>query len=226
MSIDRRIPSITYEPPQGPSLHELWECGSPASIRPPISVIDANYRLAIVTTLQPLRTPNARLLSVAAGNGYTEQALQQDGWSVLATDCAATAGEFCRNKGLHFQQFCLDVDDPSVVGDFDVVYCDGLIGHLWRSQTGTARAWRALRPLVSRGGFLMTCNDLSDGDRAEFKVRGHPEARFYRPPAGELAAAAAEEGWRTESTTCYEYERRGPRRRELLLMCRADNEPQ
>ena len=219
------IPSIAYEPRQGPSLHELWERGTSASFRPPISVLDAEYRSLIVATLQPFRMPKARLLSVAAGNGFAEQALQQDGWDVLATDCAAAAGKFCRRKGLRFRQFCLGVDAPSRIGSHDIVYCDGLIGHLWRTQTDTARVWRALRPLVIRNGYLLTCNDLSNGDEAEFEVRDHPEARFYRPLAGELSTAAAEASWRTESVTCYEYDRRGPRRRELLLLRRIDNSP-
>lgn len=225
MTADEMIPSITYEPPNGLSLHELWESGASASIRPPISVVDSEYRSLIVRTVRPLRMPNTRLLSVASGNGYTEQALQQDGWSVLATDCAVTAGEFCRDKGLHFRKFCLGIDDPSNIGSYDVVYCDGLIGHLWRTQTGTASVWRALRPLVVSDGFLLTCNDLSDDDQAKFEVRDHLEARFYRPPAGELSLAAAEVGWHTESVTHYEYDRRGPRRRELLLLRRVDNTP-
>ena len=218
MDTDRRIPSIVYGPPLGPSLYEVWENGSRAPTAPPISVIDADYRSAVVATLRPHRTPPARLLSVGAGNGFTEQALQRDGWHVLATDCVAAAGDFCRRKGLIFRRLCLGTDEPPDIGRFGMVYCDGLIGHLWREQSGTTHAWRAIRRLVASDGLLLTCNDISDGDRTEFRVRGHPDARFYRPPAGELAASTAAEGWRVESTAYYRYDRGGPRRRELLLL--------
>ena len=215
---DRALPSIAYEPALGPSLYELWESGSRAPTAPPISVTDTDYRSAVVAMLRPHRTQHARLLSVGAGNGFTEQALQRDGWEVLATDCAATAGEFCRRKGLTFRQLCLGTDQPPDLGRFGVVYCDGLIGHMWRERSRTAHAWRALRRLVAEDGLLLTSNDLSDADRAEFTVRGIPDAAFYRPPAGELAASAATEGWQLDSIAYYRYDRSGPRRRELLIL--------
>lgn len=218
MDSDRRIPSIVYAPPVGPSLYELWERGVSKPIAPPISVTDADYRWTVVATLRPHRTPPASLLSVGAGNGFTEQALQQDGWEVLATDCVTAAGEFCRRKGVPFRRLCLSTDEPLNIERFGMVYCDGLIGHLWREQSDTTHAWRALRRLTANDGLLLTSNDISDGDRAEFGVRGHPDARFYRPPAGELATSAASEGWRVESTTYYSYDRSGPRWRELLLL--------
>ncbi len=218
MDNDRKIPSITYDPPLGPSLYEVWESNASASTEPPLSVMDARYRCVVVTTLRPYRAPPARLLSVGAGNGFVEQALQRDGWKVLATDCVAAAGEFCRRKGVPFRQMCLDTDEPLDLRRFGVVYCDGVIGHLWREQSSTTRAWRSLRRLATSDGLLLTSNDLSGGDRAEFKVRGDPNVSFYRPPAGELAAAAALEGWLVENTAYFQYDRNGPRRRELLLL--------
>ena len=222
---DRRIPSITYDPPFGPSLYEVWESNAPASIAPPLSVTDVRYRCVVVATLRPYRAPPAQLLSVGAGNGFVEQALQRDGWDVLATDCVASAGELCRQKGVRFRQLCLDTDEPLDLGRFGVVYCDGVIGHLWREQSSTTRAWRSLRRVATSDGLLLTSNDLSDGDRAEFKVRGDPDVSFYRPPAGELAAAAALEGWQVENTAYYEYDRNGPRRREMLLLRLTDAPP-
>lgn len=218
MNYDRRITSIAYDPPLRPSLYELWESGTHAPIAPPLSVTDPEYRSAAVAALAPYRTLFTRMLSVGAGNGFTEQALQRDGWDVLATDCVAAAGDFCRGKGLPFRQLCLGTDEPADLGRFGVVYCDGVIGHLWHEQSGTARAWRALRRLATSDGILLTSNDLSEGNQAEFKVRGHPDAGFYRPPAGELAASAALEGWQVESTAHYQYDRGGPRLRELLLL--------
>ena len=225
MDNNREIQSITYDPPLGPSLYEVWESHASASITPPLSVTDARYRCVVVATLRPYRAPPARLLSVGAGNGFTEQALQQDGWEVLATDRAAAAGEFCCRKGVPFRQLCLEGDEPPDLGRFGVVYCDGVIGHLWREQSGTAKAWSALRRLATSDGMLLACNDLSDGDRAEFTVRGHPGLGFYRPPAGKLAAAAALEGWQVENTANYQYDRNGPRRRELLLLRATDAPP-
>lgn len=218
MDDDPTIPSISYDPPTGPSLYAVWESGISVPIAPPLSVTDADYRAAVVAFLRPYRTPPVRLLSVGAGNGFTEQALQQDGWDVLATDRVAAAGEFCRRRGLRFLQLSIGVDEPPDVGRFGVVYCDGVIGHLWREHSGTAQAWHSLRRLATSDGLLLTSNDLADGDEAQFKVRGHPGVGFYRPPAGELATTATAEGWQTESTAYYRHDRNGPRWRELLLL--------
>jgi SAM-dependent methyltransferase len=183
-------------------------------------VCDPDYRSRIVGLLAPHRPLGVRLISVGAGNGYTEAALAAHGWQVLATDACDSALAHCRAKRLSTRRFRLLAD--SGLGGFDAVYCDGVLGHLWDPQSGSVPAWQALAALGHAGAICLVANDLADTDaRADFGVRSVPAAQFYRPPAGRFATdAEATELWSVESQTIYEYLRTGSLRRRELIVAR------
>lgn len=214
-----RLRSVEYEPAGAPSLFDLWESGAPAPLQPPLSVRDARYRARIVQLLDPHRAPGGRLVSVGAGNGFTEAALTSAGWEVLATDLAERALKHCRAKGLATAR--LDLLEPTAIGGFDAVYCDGVLGHLWEPSNGCTRAWRALAALGRPGAVSVVSNDLADDERsARFDVSSDAEAAFYRPPSGWFGREAASTGrWTIVSQSIYSYPRTGgERRRELLVL--------
>ncbi len=216
---DETLPSIDYAPTGEMSLYERWERRLPAPLVAPIAVRDSNYRQVIASILRSADADRAEiLLSVGAGNGFTEALLSQQGWQVLATDCSAEAEPWCRAKGLEFQLFCLGADSPPRGAPFGAVLCDGVLGHLWQPTSETSGAWRALRALTRDGGVLVVSNDLSSGTDAQFEVRGHPEMAFYRPCEGDLGATAEREGWRVGAVAFYDFNRGGPRRREILTL--------
>lgn len=216
----KRLPSFAYEPPGQPSLFERWEAGAATDLPAPLAVRDGAYRSEVVRIIGRYRSAGSRLVSIGAGNGCLEAALAQEGWEVLATDPAVNALRICRAKGLATARFALLADPP--IGPFDVIYCDGVMGHLWDSRFVSIPAWSALAALGHRHSICVVSNDLSDDDQtARFAVRTAPGAAFYRPPAGWYASDASSTGlWAVESEQLYSYVRAGAARRREILVTR------
>lgn len=214
-----RLPSVAYERPGRASLFDCWESGQPTDLLPPLSVRDPAYRAHLVHLLAPYRLDHRTLVSVGAGNGFVEAELSAAGWDVLATDPAESALTRCREKGLRTARFAL-LEDPAP-GTFDVIYCDGVLGHLWEPGGRSTRAWTALAELGRAGSICVAANELADGDaKPQFAVRSSPGARFYRPPAHWFERDAAASGrWEPVTRELYHSERAGSaRRRELLVL--------
>ena len=220
MSLGRyRLPTIPYEAPNSPSLYDVWESDTIHNFPPPLSVRDSSYRALIISVIQALDTSRRALIGIGSGNGLVEAELHELGWDVLATDCLDSAVRSCRDKGLRAQRFCLLEDET--IGEFDVIYCDGVLGHLWQPRVNCVPAWNAMAQLGHIGSLAVISNDLADDDSAAtFTVHDSADARFYRPTSGSLAADANATGkWELESATVYGYDRRGlTRRREILTM--------
>jgi len=216
---------VDYEPPGQPSLFELWDAGVETRTSAPLAVIDPQYRSLMVEILDSYRQADCRIVSIGAGNGYVEAKLRSADWDVLATDPAASALRLCSAKGLRTASFRLLVD--SAPGLFDVIYCDGVMGHLWDPRSRLTCAWTALVELGHAGTICVISNDLADDDeRPQFVVRGAPAAYFYRPPAGWYASdAAATRQWSIEAQYEYAYTRSDrPRRREIVVARRPTHE--
>lgn len=214
-----RLASVKYEPDGQPSLFDRWEAGRHTDLLAPLAVRDPDYRSSVVRILERYRDARSRLVSVGAGNGFVESALAAAGWDVLATDPAGSALALCRAKGLTTASFDL-MDDHCSLGTFDVIYCDGVMGHLWEPTRGSGSAWTALAALGHEGSICLVSNDLSDEDGvAQFTVRSSPDASFCRPPPGTYVRdAIATARWSIQSTFMYHYTRAGtPRRREAVV---------
>lgn len=216
----RRLRSVSYEPPGEPSLFDRWELGVDTELPPPLAVCDAEYRSEVVRILGRYRHVGRHLVSVGAGNGHIEAVLAADGWHVLATDLASSALRICRAKGLANERFDLLEDAP--IGQFDVIFCDGVMGHLWHPASASVPAWTALAGLGRRESICVVSNDLSDDDEApQFAVRTSPTAAFYRPPATWFSSDARSTAmWSVESEQIYEYVRAGTARRREIIVAR------
>jgi SAM-dependent methyltransferase len=200
-------------------MFDAWETGISTSLAPPLSVVDAGYRAHVVDILRDHLRAGRRLVSVGAGNGYVEVELAKAGWDVLATDVSDSALRICRGKGLRVAR--LDLVSASPIGPFDMIYCDGVLGHLWERSSGCTESWSALALLARPGSRCLVSNDLADDD-VDFQliVRSTPGAAYFRPPAGWFARdAVATSRWTVESQQLYVYRRGGKvRRREQLLL--------
>jgi hypothetical protein len=185
----------------------------------PLAVADSHYRSRLLKVFETAEVPGRRVISIGAGNGCMEAELMAAGWDVLATDIADSALAHCQAKGLATAKVSLG--EESNVGTFDVIYCDGVLGHLWEPGKGVAGALEELGQFGHTGSICITSNDLSDDDdHSDFAVRGSPTAAFYRPPAGHFGVEATETGlWKVQHSTIYPYSRSAiVRRREILLL--------
>jgi SAM-dependent methyltransferase len=217
--VPNRLPSIAYDPPGQPSLFDLWEAGEPAHLQPPLAFSDTKYRSKITSVLEHQRSAGRRLVSVGAGNGVLEAALAAAGWDVLATDPAVSALRLCRARGLPTRRFELLRDAP--IDRFDVIYCDGVMGHLWDSKFASIPAWIALWQLGHRDSICCVSNDLSDTEEVEFAVRGSSTAAFYRPPPGSYGRDATSSlRWSVVSEHIYDYLRTGVQRKREIVVAR------
>lgn len=201
-------------------MFDQWEAGVDTDLPPPLAVSDPGYRAEVLRILGRHTSAGQRLVSVGAGNGFVEAALAAAGSDVLATDVAASALRVCRAKGLTTTAFDLMEDDP--VGEFDVIYCDGVMGHLWDSASASIPAWIALASLGHAGSICVVSNDLSDDDETvRFAVRTSPGAAFYRPPATWFARdARSTKLWSVESEEIYRHVRAGAARRREIIVAR------
>lgn len=200
-----------------------WEAGRWSDFPPPPAVHSAAYRQMMVDLflgLAPRAHPS--LLSLGCGNAMVEVELHKRGFDVLATDYAAEAVDLAVRKGLRGE--VLDVLMPPPLSSYDFVYADGLLGHLAVLPEGLTGMVRTVRSAIADNGKIILAHELSDGDTANYAVTGHAEARFFRPPAGEVARLLAPllPGWTLQVTRIATYVRpgRGERRREILIFGR------
>lgn len=218
------LPSIDYEPADGPSLFDRWERDDDSGELPrTLAVRDERYRTFIAAALAASTPPGWRLISVGAGNGFVESDLARIGWDVVATDISSSALAHCAAKGLKVARLDLLAGPPP--GRFDVVYADGLLGHLWEAHSGCRRAWRSFEALAAPNAVLCVSNDLADTDEAaQTAVYGSNRARFFRPPDGWFTLdAERNSNWVAQATSQYRYVRRGrSRRREVLVLTATD----
>lgn len=219
------LPSVDYDGAGDESLFGKWERGEAASMQAPLSVRRPRYRRLIVEILRRhASAPTARVLSIGAGNGFTEAELAAAGFEVLATDRSEIALRFCERKGLVTARYEFPEDPSERLRGFDVVYCDGVLGHLWQPAEGCREFWVKATQFCKRDALMLLSNDLSETDAAPaLSVRGDPGAKFFRPPAGWFAQDAQASGlWRPEHARVISYRRQGLlRRREILTLRRS-----
>lgn len=222
------LPSIKYDGDEvdgTASLFKAWESGSTSDIPAPLSVRRPRYRQIIVCIVRHYAAgAGTTVLSIGAGNGFAELALARAGFDVVATDRSHIAVSHCRQKGLRALQYDFPDNPPPVDRTFDVLYCDGVFGHLWSPESGFSLVWRRLRQLGNENSIVFLSNDLAETDAGPtFEVFGQPNARFFRPPVGWFAKDAGLSGlWTLEAESVLLYKRpKGMRRRELLVLKRS-----
>lgn len=219
------LPAVDYEGGRsGEDLFSLWENGRPAHLLAPLSVRRPRYRQIIVKlAVRCAPYQGCSVLSLGAGNGFTEAALSKEGFRVVASDKSPTALSYCAKKGLPTVLYDLLNPPSEALRRFDVLYCDGLLGHLWEPEIHYRHIWQRLAECGTAAAILIVSNDLADGDEAPmFQVTGNPAARFFRPPARWFAQDATESGlWTPQTTRILHYMRRALRRREILVLKRS-----
>lgn len=197
-----------------------WEAGRWSDTPPPPAVHSVAYRQMMVDLFLGLaRSARPSLLSLGCGNAMVELELQRQGFDVLATDYSVEAVDLAISKGLRGES--LDVLAPPPSYSYDLVYADGLLGHVAVLPDGLERLTHTMRSVVEVSGMIVLAYELSDSNTASYAVTGHAEARFFRPPAGEVVPLLRPllPGWALQSIRIATYVRpgRGERRREIVV---------
>lgn len=151
----------------GRNIYEIWEQGEACNDSITPSTYVPEYRSHIVLKILSLTGENARIFSLGCGNGFVEADLVGCGRSVTAVDCNAEAVELTRKKGVDaFVADFFQLRREQLEG-VDVVYADGLLGHLFDPEEEVRPTFAAIEGFgLKSGSLLVLSNDAPRDDRA------------------------------------------------------------
>jgi SAM-dependent methyltransferase len=202
------------------SIFHIWEEGGAKgdSITP--STYSRSYRVWMSDLLRKFLTERGAetpgLISVGCGNAAVEAALVRQGYRVIGVDALEVPVELARAKGV--DAVCADVFTwTPPPGPWDVVYADGVFGHLYDPDKGVQHAMERFRSWLPEGaGAIVVSND---GPRTDDDIEPHPDvpgfvwlSRSYLHDQVEAA------GFHDVSSTHFTYERPLSGRRDRVIV--------
>jgi SAM-dependent methyltransferase len=200
----------------GRTIYDYWEEGAACgdSITP--STYCESYRGWIGAVIEAAAgfDPSKQILSLGCGNGFVEADLVARGYDVAAIDLSPQAVALARSKGVPAS--VADVARWSPGSPADVVYADGLFGHLYDAQSATIPLLSRVQSWVALGGYLIVANDAPP-DALVHEAGGVPG--FFWLSAAFLRQQLEAAGLRSIQVTSYSYQRpiSGRRERAVLL---------
>jgi SAM-dependent methyltransferase len=197
-----------YDTPRNGSdtVFTIWERGEAYldSVTP--STWDPAYRSWITDVIENAigKNRDAGVLSIGCGNAFVESELTRRGYDVSAIDICPGAVALARKKGVTAAEADVNVWEPS--RSYNLIYCDGVAGHLFQRDGGCRPAFRRMRDWLDPAfGSLLVANDitLTGGD-----VQEHPDVQqFFLLSCSYLEHQIAGAGFELTSSTTYTYER-------------------
>lgn len=208
-----------YHGKAGESLFEVWERGDARgdSITP--STYSDSYRIYILGELRRLLgAPGAgTLLSLGCGNATVEAELVANGYDVLAVDALEEAVRLASKKGVTAVK--VDVESWIPTSKWDVIYADGLFGHLYDPNGGLQPILTRIRSwLTPDRGTLVVSNDAPRDSNCDAKpAPGVPD--FHWLSTALIESEARKAGFARVSTSSFVYDRpiSGPRSRAIVI---------
>jgi 2-polyprenyl-3-methyl-5-hydroxy-6-metoxy-1,4-benzoquinol methylase len=206
-----------YVDAEDENIFEKWERGEARGDSTTPSICSPEYRAWMLDQLRGLmgNDTERRLLSIGAGNAMVERTLCREGYHVLAVDALMAAVEIAARNGV--PSICRDIRSWEPQDRFDVVYADGLLGHLYDEFGGCQSVWRRVRGwLSSHEGAVIVSNDVPPGDAPVKPAPG--VTGFYWLSTDWIAEMLVEAGFTPTLRTEFVYERplSGPRRRAII----------
>ncbi|NEO38722.1 MAG: class I SAM-dependent methyltransferase [Moorea sp. SIOASIH] len=203
---------------QGKSIYTIWEEGKAYkdSITP--TTYDTNYREFITNKIESLLNyeVTSNILSIGSGNAFVESDLHKKGYNVIANDVNEDAIEIARNKGLPVVFADVNQWEPEQK-NFDLIYCDGVVGHLYKPEVGLTKLFSRLRDwLVSKQGILLISNDAAV---INAPVHPHPRVKgFYWFSADYLRSELLSAGFEAVENENFIYHRPLTGEKERLIL--------
>ncbi len=188
------------------SLFDEWERGVPRGDSTTPSICSPTYRWWILEHLRNAvnRDRKNLLLSLGAGNAFVERVLCREGYPVLAVDALPEAVDLARGAGV--PSICRNLynwDAPSEY--WDVIYADGLLGHLHDGHDGAHVALRLLHGWLKSSGTVVISNDSPKSDEPVQQSSNVPG--FYWLSEKWIASELARAGFTRISTASLDYRR-------------------
>lgn len=149
------------------NLFDEWEHGIARGDSTTPSICSPTYRWWILEHLRNALNRDRKnlLLSLGSGNAFVERVLGREGYPVLAVDALSEAVELARQAGVPAICHNLYSWDDAQPDYWDVVYADGLLGHLHDGHDGAHVALRLFHSwLKAPGGTVVISNDSPKTD--------------------------------------------------------------
>lgn len=209
--------------PDGRTRYGVWESGEACGDSVTPSTYCPEYRNHMVLKILSLSRPQGRVFSIGCGNAFVETDLQARGLRVQAIDYNDEAVALAVAKGV--DAFAADFYQlpPGHLADFGVVYADGLLGHVYRPETGLDSFFTAMRELgTPAGSWLVLSNDAPA--RSDLGVTPHATlAGFWLFSRDYLREVVSRAGYTFTEIYSFPYERpvSGLRNRTICIARRA-----
>lgn len=191
---------------EGINIYDIWEQGNAYgdSITP--STYAPQYRAFITNTIQTLvnQDRTQHILSIGSGNAFVEKDLHQQGYAILASDPNPDAMKLAQKKGVPFVLADVNQWEPEEK-DFALIYCDGVMGHLYTPESEFQTLFHRLRGWLRPGGTLLISNDAAIHDSP---VHLHPRVKgFYWFSSEFLCSQLCQAGFRNVKSEIFVYSR-------------------
>lgn len=208
--------------PYGPgskSIYEIWESGGAFNDSITPSTYVPEYRAHIGAAIRALTTEGSHVFSLGCGNGFVEGDLVRSGRDVRAIDCNDEAVRLTRSKGVDAFKADYFTLSPAEIASADLLYADGLLGHLFDQERRLAPAFSKLTSLsLRRGAYLVFSNDAPLDPEAEFSPHEHVKD-FWFISKSYLGRSLMSCGFTVHETYYFPYLRpvSGPRNRTICI---------
>jgi SAM-dependent methyltransferase len=148
------------------SLFDEWEDGIARGDSTTPSICSPTYRWWILEHLRNALNRDRKnlLLSLGSGNAFVERVLGREGYPVLAVDALKEAVILARQAGV--PAICRNLYTWDTQKDYwDVIYADGLLGHLHDGHDGAHVALSLFHSwLKAPNGTVVISNDAPKSD--------------------------------------------------------------
>jgi len=189
------------------SVYGIWERGGAYNDSVTPSTYCSQYRAHITETIKSLIPTGKVVFSVGCGNGFVEGDLVKDGFAVRAIDCNSEAVELSRKKGVDAREVDFFALEPNSLGDVDLVYADGFIGHLFRMDSGLARVFEKLQSLKLRSGTWVVLSNDAPRDPLALFAPHEKLADFWFISRSYLESQLQRAGFSNTKSHYFSYER-------------------
>lgn len=189
------------------NIYQIWETGGAFKDSVTPSTWSEHYRHWIVKCIerQLHYDKSKRIISIGCGNAFVEQDLCRKGYEVLGIDINESAVQLAQDKGV--PAICADIYEWEPEGkDVGLIYCDGVLGHLYVEETKCHEALTRLKSWLKPGeGILLISNDASKDGR---EVADAPGVKgFYHFSEEFVVSELIDTGFELLETSNYVYQR-------------------
>jgi SAM-dependent methyltransferase len=189
------------------SLYQIWErCGAYGDSVTP-STYCPQYREHLVAKILEIARPGARLLSLGCGNAFVEARLVETGLDVTGIDCNEEAVGLAACKGVKaFNADYLELP-PAFLTDFDIIYADGFLGHMYDPAAELSAFFEQLARLTPSAACAMVFSNDAPLDPRNW-IEPHATApNFWMLSRGFLTDAMRQWDYAAEESYYFSYRR-------------------